>query len=108
MEIVRVNLGEAEVRQIFRVPKQGVIAGSYVKSGLIRRNVAAEVFRNDIKVGEGTITSLKRFKDDVREVASGFECGIGIENLNDIHEGDIIRVYTEVEEARRLEPGTIK
>ena len=105
-EIVRVNLGEAEVRALFRVPKQGVIAGSYVKSGVIRRGESAEVFRNEVKVGEGTVTSLKRFKDDVREVANGFECGIGIENLNDIHEGDIIRVYTEVEEARRLEPGT--
>jgi translation initiation factor IF-2 len=104
-EIVRVNLGEAEVRALFRVPKQGVIAGSYVKSGVIKRGASAEVYRNDVKVGEGHITSLKRFKDDAREVASGFECGIGIENLNDIHEGDIIKVYTEVEEARRLEPG---
>jgi translation initiation factor IF-2 len=104
-EIVRVHLGEAEVRQIFRVPKLGVIAGSYVKNGTIKRNAKAEVFRNDVKIGEGTISSLKRFKDDAREVNSGFECGIGIENLNDIHEGDIIKVYTEVEEARRLEPG---
>jgi translation initiation factor IF-2 len=104
-EIVKVHLGEAEVRQIFRVPKLGVIAGSYVKNGVIKRNAKAEVFRNDVKIGEGTISSLKRFKDDAREVNSGFECGIGIENLNDIHEGDIIKVYTEVEEARRLEPG---
>jgi len=104
-EIVKVHLGEAEVRQIFRVPKLGVIAGSYVKNGTIKRGSKAEVFRNDIKVGEGTISSLKRFKDDAREVNSGFECGIGIDNLNDIHEGDIIKAYTEVEEARRLEPG---
>jgi len=98
-------LGEAEVRALFKVPKQGTIAGSYVKAGVIRRGASAEVFRNDIKVAEGTVTSLKRFKDDVKEVASGFECGIGIDNLNDIHEGDIIKVFTEVEEARRLEPG---
>ncbi|HBY99774.1 MAG TPA: translation initiation factor IF-2 [candidate division Zixibacteria bacterium] len=104
-EIVRVNLGEAEVRQVFKIPKQGTIAGSYVKSGIIKRNALAEVFRNEIKVAEGTISSLKRFKDDVKEVSSGFECGIGVSNINDIHEGDIIKVYTQVEEARRLEPG---
>lgn len=104
-EIVRVNLGEAEVRQLFRVPKMGFIAGSYVKNGTIKRGAAAEVFRNGVKVGEGTITSLKRFKDDVREVNSGFECGIGIENVSDIKEGDTIRVFAEVEEARRLESG---
>jgi len=104
-EIVRVDLGEAEVRQIFKIPKQGLIAGSYVKSGTIKRGSSAEIFRNSIKVAEGTISSLKRFKDDVREVATGFECGIGIDNVNDIHEGDIIKVYTHVEEARRLEPG---
>jgi translation initiation factor IF-2 len=104
-EIIRVNLGEAEVRQVFKIPKQGTIAGSYVKSGTIKRGASAEVLRNEIKVGEGTISSLKRFKDDVREVTSGFECGIGVENVNDIHEGDIIRAFTHVEEARRLEPG---
>jgi len=103
-EIVRVNLGEAEVRQLFKVPKMGFIAGSYVKNGTVKRGVAAEVYRNGVKVGEGTVTSLKRFKDDVREVNSGFECGIGIENVSDIKEGDIIKVFAEVEEARRLEP----
>jgi translation initiation factor IF-2 len=105
-QIVRVNLGEAEVRQIFKIPKQGIIAGSHVKSGIIKRNAKAEVFRNEVMIGEGTINSLKRFKDDVKEVSAGFECGIGIENVPEIHEGDIIKVYTEVEEARRLEPGT--
>jgi translation initiation factor IF-2 len=104
-EIVRINLGEAEVRQLFKIPKMGLIAGSFVKSGVIKRGASAEVFRNDVKVGEGTITSLKRFKDDVREVNAGFECGIGIDRLNDVHEGDVIRVFTHVEEARRLEPG---
>jgi translation initiation factor IF-2 len=104
-EIVRVNLGEAEVRQLFKIPKFGFIAGSYVKSGTIKRGAAAELFRNGVKIGEGTITSLKRFKDDVREVNSGFECGIGVENVADIQAGDIIKVYTQVEEARRLEPG---
>ncbi len=105
-EVVRVDLGEAEVRQVFKIPKQGLIAGSYVKTGTIKRGSSAEVFRNEIKVAEGTISSLKRFKDDVKEVTVGFECGIGIENVNDIHEGDIIKAFTHVEEARRLEPGT--
>jgi len=104
-EIVRVALGEAEVRQLFKIPKQGVIAGSYIRSGTVRRGTSAEVFRNGVKIAEGTISSLKRFKDDVREVNSGFECGIGIENVTDIREGDTIKVFTEVEEARRLEPG---
>ena len=104
-EIVRVALGEAEVRQLFKIPKQGVIAGSYIRSGIVRRGTSAEVFRNGVKIAEGTISSLKRFKDDVREVNSGFECGIGIENVTDIREGDTIKVFTEVEEARRLEPG---
>jgi translation initiation factor IF-2 len=104
-EIVRVNLGEAEVRQLFKIPKFGFIAGSYVKSGVIKRGAEAEVYRNGVKVGEGIINSLKRFKDDAREVNSGFECGIGIENVSDIKEGDIIKVFTEVEEARRLESG---
>jgi translation initiation factor IF-2 len=105
-EIIKVNLGEAEVRQIFKIPKQGLIAGSYVKSGVIKRGSKAEVLRNDVKIGEGTISSLKRFKDDAKEVSSGFECGIGIDSVSDIREGDIIRAFTHVEEARRLEPGT--
>lgn len=104
-EIVKVNLGEAEVRQMFKVPKYGSIAGCMVKSGTIKRGVQAEIFRNDVKIGEGAISSLKRFKDDVREVAAGFECGIGIDNMPDLHEGDLIKAYTQVEEARRLEPG---
>jgi translation initiation factor IF-2 len=103
-EIVRMNTGEAEVRQLFKIPKLGFIAGSYVTDGIIKRGTSAEVFRNDVKIGEGIITSLKRFKEDVREVASGYECGIGIDQLPDIQEGDLIRAFEEKEEARRLEP----
>jgi len=103
-EIIRVNIGEAQVRQLFKIPKMGVIAGSYVTSGVIKRGSLAEVLRNGVKVGEGTVTSLKRFKDDVREVATGYECGIGVEKFPEIAEGDIIRVFEEKEEARRLEP----
>jgi translation initiation factor IF-2 len=103
-EIVRVNIGEAEVRQLFKIPRMGFIAGSYVTDGVIKRGLSAEVFRNDVKIGEGTISSLKRFKEDVREVASGYECGIGIDQLQDMQEGDLIRAFEEKEEARRLEP----
>ena len=104
-EIVRINIGEAQVRQLFRIPKAGTIAGSYVTSGIIKRGASAEIFRNDVKIGAGAITSLKRFKDDVREVASGYECGIGVDQFTEIEAGDIIRVFEEREEARRLEPG---
>jgi translation initiation factor IF-2 len=93
-------LGEAEVRQTFRVPKLGVIAGSYVRSGVIRRNGQARLVRDGIVVYEGRIASLRRFKDDVTEVRDGFECGIGLENFQDVKEGDVIEVF-EVEEVAR-------
>jgi translation initiation factor IF-2 len=104
-EIRRVEIGEVEVRQLFKIPRIGFIAGSFVMSGIVKRGVPAEAFRNDVKIGEGKIVSLKRFKEDVREVAAGYECGLGIEPLPEIQEGDIIKVFEEVEEARRLEPG---
>jgi translation initiation factor IF-2 len=104
-EIKRVEIGEVEVRQLFKIPKIGFIAGSSVKSGTVRRGALAEVFRNDVKIAEAKIVSLKRFKEDVREVAAGFECGVGLEPLPELEEGDIIKAFEEVEEARRLEPG---
>jgi len=103
-EIIKVDVGEAEVRQLFKIPKMGFIAGSFVKTGSVKRGALAEVYRNDVKVGEGKISSLRRFKEDVREVSAGYECGIGIEPPSDLQEGDIIKVLEEVEEARRLEP----
>jgi translation initiation factor IF-2 len=93
-------LGEAEVRQMFRVPRLGVIAGSYVRSGTIRRNGAARLVRDGVVVYEGKIASLRRFKDDVGEVREGFECGIGLENFQDVKEGDLIEAF-EVEEIAR-------
>jgi translation initiation factor IF-2 len=93
-------LGEAEVRQMFRVPRLGVIAGSYVRSGTIRRNGAARLVRDGVVVYEGRIASLRRFKDDVAEVREGFECGIGLENFQDVKEGDLIEAF-EVEEIAR-------
>ncbi len=93
-------LGEAEVRQTFRVPKLGVIAGSYVRSGLIRRNSLARLVRDGVVVYDGKIGSLRRFKDDVGEVRDGYECGIGLENYQDLKEGDLVEAY-EVEEVAR-------
>jgi len=93
-------LGEAEVRQTFRVPKLGVVAGSYVRSGVIRRNASVRLVRDGVIVYDGKIGSLRRFKDDAAEVREGFECGIGLENYQDVKDGDIIEAY-EVEEFAR-------
>ncbi|HTG47475.1 MAG TPA: translation initiation factor IF-2 [Actinomycetota bacterium] len=93
-------LGDAEVRQTFRVPKLGVVAGSYVQNGVIRRNAKARLVRDGVIVYDGKIGSLRRFKDDAAEVREGFECGIGLENYQDVKEGDVIEAY-EVEEVAR-------
>ena len=89
-----VALGTAEVRNTFKVSGVGTIAGAYVKDGKITRSAQVRVVRGGIVLHDGKIASLKRFKDDVKEVASGYECGIGIENFNDIREGDMIEAYT--------------
>jgi translation initiation factor IF-2 len=95
-------LGEAEVRQTFRVPKLGVIAGSYVRSGTIPRNASVRLVRDGVIVYEGRIASLRRFKDDVGEVREGFECGIGLENFQDLKEGDLIEAFRVEEVARSI------
>ncbi|NLY88055.1 MAG: translation initiation factor IF-2 [Firmicutes bacterium] len=92
-EYQEVVLGRAEIRAVFKVPKVGSVAGCYVTEGKITRNAEARVIRDNVVIHEGKIESLKRFKDDVREVASGFECGIGLEKYNDIKEGDIIEAF---------------
>jgi translation initiation factor IF-2 len=97
-----VELGRAEVRALFRVPKQGVVAGCMVTHGTITRGSLARLVRDGVIVYTGRVGSLRRFKDDVREVAEGFECGIGLENYQDIHEGDVIEVYEVREVARTL------
>ncbi len=97
-----VELGRAEVRALFRVPRMGVVAGCYVVSGTIPRNARARVVRDGVVAYEGRIGSLRRFKDDVREVAEGFECGISIENFQDVKEGDLIEAYEVREVARQL------
>jgi len=96
------ELGRAEVRALFRVPKVGVVAGCMVLQGTIVRNARARVVRDGVVAYDGRIGSLRRFKDDAREVAEGFECGIGIENFNDVKEGDIIEAYEVREVAREL------
>jgi translation initiation factor IF-2 len=86
-------IGHAEVRNTFKVSKIGTIAGCMVVDGKIVRNAEARIVRDGIVIYEGKIDSLKRFKDDVREVAQGYECGISFEKFNDIKEGDIIEAY---------------
>lgn len=86
-------LGRAEVRQTFRVPNAGTVAGINVRSGKITRNAQVRLIRDDVVVYEGLISSLKRFKDDVREVATGYEGGLSIENFNDVKEGDVIEAF---------------
>ncbi len=96
------DLGTAEVRAMFRVPKLGVIAGCYVTQGTIPRDGRVRLVRDSVVVYEGKVGSLRRFKDDVREVAQGYECGISIENFQDIKEGDLIEAFEVREVARSI------
>lgn len=91
-----------EVRKTFKVPKIGTIAGCYVQSGKITRSDHIRLYRDDKLIFEGKIASLKRLKDDVREVASGFECGVGLENYDDVHEGDVLETYQIIKTKRTL------
>ena len=95
-----VYLGSAEVRATFKVPKVGTVAGCYVRDGVIRRNANVRLVRDGVVIYDGKIASLKRFKDDVKEVQAGYECGVGLENFNDIKVGDIIECYT-IEKVKR-------
>jgi len=90
------------VREVFKVSRIGTIAGCMVRSGIINRQGRVRVVRDSIEVYDGTIASLRRFKDDVKEVREGFECGIGIENFNDVKVGDVIEAYRTEEVARTL------
>ena len=95
-----VILGEAEVLQLFKVSKVGTIAGCMVRSGTVQRTAKARVVRDGVAVYTGTLSSLKRFKDDAKEVKEGLECGIGIENFNDLKVGDRIESF-RVDEVKR-------
>ncbi len=88
-------LGTAEVRAVFRIPKIGNIAGCFVREGEIRRNAKMRVVRDGESLFEGSITSLKHEKDDVREIREGFECGIGLRGFNEFEEGDLLECFTE-------------
>ncbi|MDD5132141.1 MAG: translation initiation factor IF-2, partial [bacterium] len=102
-EVKEVKLGRAEVRQVFKLPKGGVIAGSYINEGLIQRTANVRLVRDNVVIFEGKLSSLRRFKDDVKEVAAGFECGIGIENFNDLKAGDSIEAYKLEKVMRKLD-----
>ena len=101
-----VTKGTVEVRELFKVPKAGTVAGCYVIEGKIRRSDRMRVIREGVVIYEGEIDSLKRFKDDVREVQSGYECGISIKGYNDIKVGDQIEGYEVIEEKRTLQVGS--
>jgi len=85
--------GTAEVRQTFKVPKFGTIAGCYISDGKVTRTSQIRLLRDNVVIHEGKISSLKRFKDDASEVRSGFECGIGLDKFNDIKNGDVIEAF---------------
>jgi translation initiation factor IF-2 len=97
-----VVLGQAEVRRTFTIPKAGTVAGCYVTDGLIRRGARCRLVRDGVQIFDGKFGSLKRFKDDVREVQTGFECGIGIEAFNDVKVGDVIEAYEIQEQPAQL------
>ena len=95
-------IGLAEVRDVFRAPKIGAIAGCMVLEGLVKRNNPIRVLRDNVVIYQGELESLRRFKDDVNEVRNGFECGIGVKDYNDVKVGDQIEVYERVQVAREL------
>ncbi len=94
--------GTAEVRNTFKVPKIGVIAGCYVTDGVIKKTCSVNVIRDGVVIYTGKIASLKRFKDDAKEVKDGFECGIGIENWQDLQIGDQLEAFETIEVKRKL------
>jgi len=104
-ELKEETLGTVEVREVFKVPKVGTVAGCYVVSGKIRRNAQVHVIRDGIEIYTGKIASLKRFKEDVREVEAGYECGVSIENYQDIRVGDQLEVFEIKEYAKKLGEG---
>lgn len=96
------TIGQAEIRQVIKVPKAGKIAGSYVLEGVVRRNAKVRLIRGGIVLWDGSLSNLRRFKDDAKEVAAGYECGISLSNYQDFEEGDILEAYEIVEEKRHL------
>ncbi len=101
-EVKETPLGKASVRQVFKITKAGIIAGCSVTEGKIQRGAKVRLVRDNAIVYEGTVSTLKRFKDDVKEVDKGFECGIGLDNFSDIKSGDIMEVFSQEKIARKL------
>jgi translation initiation factor IF-2 len=101
-EVVETEMGKAEVKQVFRISKVGLVAGCLVQEGKVLRNALARVYRDKEQVHEGKVATLKRFKDDVREVTHGYECGIGVDGFDDVQEGDVIQVFEVKEVVREL------
>jgi translation initiation factor IF-2 len=99
-EVEEVVTGEAEVREVFRIPRVGPVAGCYVTNGVITRGSKVRFLRDGVIIWKGTVSSLKRFKDDAREVQSGFECGVGLSDFTDLRQGDVIETYEEREVPR--------
>ncbi|MEK9653157.1 MAG: EF-Tu/IF-2/RF-3 family GTPase, partial [Betaproteobacteria bacterium] len=96
------TLGLVEIRQVFRISKVGVVAGCYVLEGAVKRGASVRLLRDNVVIFEGELDTLKRFKEDVREVKSGFECGLSLKNYSDIKEGDQLEVFEVKEVARSL------
>ena len=96
------RLGLVEVREVYKISKVGTVAGCYVQEGLIRRGARVRVLRDNVVIHDGELDSLKRFKDDVREVKAGFECGLSVKNFNNIEKGDQLEAYEIVEVSRTL------
>jgi translation initiation factor IF-2 len=95
-------IGMVEIREVFKISKIGSIAGCYVQDGVIRRSSMVRVLRDNVVIHSGELDSLKRFKDDVKEVKNNFECGLSIKNFNEIEVGDMLEVFEVVEIARKL------
>ncbi|MCL4761971.1 MAG: translation initiation factor IF-2, partial [Burkholderiales bacterium] len=96
------QLGMVEVREVYRISKVGTVAGCMVLEGVVRRGAKVRVLRDNVVVHDGELDSLKRFKDDVREVKAGFECGLSLRSFNEVQKGDQLEVYEIVEVARTL------
>lgn len=101
-EIKEQDIAEAEVREVFKVPKIGAVAGCYVLEGTVKRNASVRVIRDGVELHSGKMSSLKRFKDDVKEVAAGYECGIGLADWTDVKVGDILEIFEFIQISRKL------
>jgi translation initiation factor IF-2 len=95
-------IGTVEIREVYRISKVGAVAGCYVQDGVVKRNAKVRLLRNNVIIHTGELDSLKRFKDDVKEVKNNLECGLSLKNYNEIEVGDTLEIYEVVEVARTL------